>query len=477
MDWDAVVFTSSLDFDRVLLRFDILGDIAHVIMLSEAGILGRDDAKKILKGLKTLLADCDNLEFAHELEDIHMALEAELIRRIGDVGGKLHTARSRNDQVACDLRMWVREEVNTISYLLIRLIKTLLKLSNSHRETIMPGYTHLQHAQPTTLAHHLLSYCDAYFRNLQRLRECYKRINLNPLGAGALSTTSYPIDRRVTTRLLGFDGIIENSMDAVSSRDFLLETMASLSLLAVDISRFAEDLILWSTYEFGFVEISNEFASTSSIMPQKKNPDTLEIIRGKTGRVIGNLTACLAISKSLPNSYNRDLQEISPLASNSIEIIKASLTLMEKILASLKVNQEKMAASCNETFITATELADFFVKKKGLPFRTAHEIVGKIVSEAMKAGLKPSDVDLNFIEKVYGKKLGITETEVKRILSPIEAVKSRKTLGSPSPEETSRMIKMRERWIDREEENLKRRINRLRSCEKTLFKEVERLVG
>ncbi|MFQ5801013.1 MAG: argininosuccinate lyase, partial [Candidatus Hydrothermarchaeales archaeon] len=422
-DENVAAFTSSIEFDTELFEYDILGDMAHLVMLHEQGIVEKEDAKKILAVLKVLFdKGIKSIELDPGLEDIHMAIEAHIINEVGEVGGRLHTARSRNDQVACDLRMKAREEINILSKAVIGLLVSLLEVAEKNTLTIMPAFTHLQHAQPTTLAHHLLSYVNSLSRGLDRLEEAYKRVDLCPLGAAAVTTTSFPIDREHTAKLLGFEGILENSMDAVSSRNYMVETASVASLLSLDISRIAEELILWSTQEFSFIEVSDSFASTSSIMPQKKNPDILEIIRARTGATIGGLVSLLTMARSLPQSYNRDLQELSPVFFGSINNVTTSLTLISKVIETIKVNEEKMNAACQRDFSTATELADVIVRKKKLPFRTAHQIVGAAVSKAIQQGISASEITSKFLDEVAvsitGKKMGLSEEQVTSAMTP-----------------------------------------------------------
>jgi argininosuccinate lyase len=481
MDEEVANYTSSLEFDKNIAMYDLLGSAAHALMLYENKIISKDDASKILKILKQMLnKGVQKLQFDPRDEDIHMVIEKYIIKEIGEVGGKLHTARSRNDQVACDLRMWVRDAVNDTISSIIELANTLLDISAKNVETVLPGYTHLQHAQPTTLAHHFLAHCDALTRDLERLEDAYKRINLNPLGSGALATTSFAIDRKRTAQLLGFDGIIENSIDAVSARDFMLEVLSSLAILMGDIGRMLEELILWSTYEFGFVELSNKFASTSSIMPQKKNPDVLEIVRARASKVLGNLVSSLTLVKSLPYAYNRDLQELSPLLFDSFNVTKSSLIILNKVIKTLKINKKRMLEICNENFITATELADLIVKEKGIPFRTAHRIVGALVSEAIKAGKRPAEINAEFVDeiskKVIGKPLNIKGEKIKRALLPFEAVAAKNVTGGPSPTEVKRMIKIREKIISKKQENLKNRAKRIEDSQQLLFSAMDNLI-
>jgi argininosuccinate lyase len=476
-DADAASYTSSLDFDKNIASYDVLGDMAHAIMLYESRIIKKTEAGKILKGLLKIYKDVDRLRFGPQIEDVHMAVEQKLTKDIGSAGGKLHTARSRNDQVVLDLRMWARDEIIETSQALLSLEKVLLTLSKKHTETIMPGYTHMQRAQPTTLAHHILSYVDAFMRDVDRLSGTYSRVNQSPLGACAFAGTSFPIDTKKTASLLGFDGVMENSMDAVSSRDFITETLSCLAIIEANVSRIATELILWSTTEFGFVEIADEFASTSSIMPQKKNPDTLEIMRARSALAYGKLLVGLSMVRGLPNSYNRDFQELSPLLHDSLEITKQSLFLLEKIMKTMKVNKKRMAGACEEGFITATELADLLVREKAMPFRDAHQLVGAAVKRAMKENKKPSEIDSKFLSKIKGWPKGISENKIKEALSPKEAVKSKKAIGGPAPTETKKRITAKTNALKRKENELRGRVKKVKNSKNNLLKRAKRLGG
>ncbi len=459
VDLDFAEYTSSLEFDKRIFIFDILGSIAHAIMLCEAGIIGKRDANKILKALVEILNDgIEALRLDPKLEDIHMAIEKKLIEKIGDTGGKLHVARSRNDQIACDLRLWIREEINEVSFLLLELIKTLLNLCEDNVKTILPGYTHLQRAQPTTLAHHFLSYVDMFIRDFHRLSQVYERTNKNPLGACALAATSFPIRREITTNLLGFDDVIENSMDAVSARDYMLELASCLAILMVNMSRICEELILWSSQEFNFIELSDELSSTSSIMPQKKNPDALEIMRARTSKVIGNLMSILSLIKALPQSYNRDFQELSPVIADSLDITKTSLSLLNKIIATIKINREKMKKACDE-FILTTDLADFLVKDGGISFREAHRIVASTVAAN----------NLSSLFELYKRKKG-------RTLTLQEAVESRRVRGGPSSREVKRMLSARREMLAELDTKLKKTMEKIEKIKENLIKKAESYV-
>jgi argininosuccinate lyase len=359
---------------------DIYGSIAHAKMLGECNIISKEESELIQKTLLQILQDIEEgkITFEIDAEDIHMNIEKILISRIGDTGKKLHTGRSRNDQVALDFRMYLKDEVKQITSCLVELEQTLLSLSSKHLDTIMPGYTHLQKAQPITLAHHLMAYFQMFKRDIERLQDCYKRINIMPLGSGALAGTTYNLNREMVAQQLGFDQITQNSLDAVSDRDFAIELASCLSIVMMHLSRFCEELILWSSHEFSFIEMDDAYSTGSSIMPQKKNPDVAELIRGKTGRVYGNLFALLTTMKSLPLAYNKDMQEDKEVLFDSIDTLKQCLPVFIKMIETMKPNKAKMYAGAQGGFTNATDVADYLVKK-GMPFREAHEVVGKMV--------------------------------------------------------------------------------------------------
>ena len=450
----ALRYSSSIDFDRKILEADILVDMAHTIMLTETGILSKEDGAKILDALDKIRGmDYEELTRG-DFEDIHVAIETRLIQMLGEnVGGRMHTARSRNDEISTCLRLRLRWDLQEVMSLTIDLMKTLLLIAKEHIWTIMPGYTHCQRAQPVTLAHHLLAYFDMFQRDLERLLESYKRVSKSPLGAGALATTSFPINRQLTAELLGFEGIVENSIDAVSSRDFLLEALLCLAILGSNISRLAEELILWSTSEFGFVELPDEYTSTSSIMPQKKNPDVMEITRARCGQIFGDLMSCLSIIKALPLTYNRDLQQLTPNAWRAIDNVKEILVILRKVLEKAKFNEDKMAKATYESFVTATDLADMLVREKGIPFRTAHTIVGALILEAMEKELGLDQIDSKLLDmisvRVYGKPLAVDNDKIKDALDPRKSVERRKVVGGPSPEIVEKALKRREEVLEK----------------------------
>jgi argininosuccinate lyase len=380
-------FTASIAFDQRLYRYDILGSIAHARMLARQGIITAAEAAQIVAGLEGIRTDIDAGQFAFKvsLEDIHMNVEARLIERIGPVGGKLHTARSRNDQVALDVRLYLRDELGEILGYLDRLQESLLVQAEQNLAVIMPGYTHLQTAQPVLFAHHLLAYYEMLRRDAGRMADVRKRLNVLPLGAGALAGTTFPIDREFVAEQLGFDGVTRNSLDSVSDRDFAVEFCAAAALVMMHLSRLAEELILWSSADFDFVELSDAFCTGSSIMPQKKNPDVPELVRGKTGRVYGNLVALLTLMKSLPLAYNKDMQEDKEPLFDSIDTVKGSLKVFADLIAQLRVKADNMRLAAARGFSTATDVADSVVRK-GLPFRQAHEVVGKTVRYCIEHG-------------------------------------------------------------------------------------------
>jgi argininosuccinate lyase len=419
-------FGASISFDQQLVEEDIQGSIAHVMMLGECGIVPLGEVKEIAKGLHTLLekARAGSLSFQAEQEDIHLNIEKMLIDEIGEVGGKLHTGRSRNDQVATDMHLYMRKEVNEIIHLLKKCQESLLHQAEYHIETIMPGYTHLQRAQPISFAHHLLAYFWMLERDKERLQDALKRINISPLGCGALAGTTFPIDRHYTAELLEFEGIYENSLDGVSDRDFIIEFLSHASLMMMHLSRFCEELIIWSSQEFQFVEIDDAYATGSSMMPQKKNPDMAELIRGKTGRVYGNLMSLLTVMKGLPLAYNKDLQEDKEGMFDTVTTVKGCLSIMTGMIETLHVNKEKMHKATTQDFSNATELADYLAIK-GVPFRDAHEIVGKLVLLCLQQGIYLQDLPMS----VYKDTSAYFEEDIYEVLDPMTVVARRNSAG------------------------------------------------
>lgn len=426
-------FLASIDFDRRLYRHDILGSIAHARMLARCGIISREEGEQLVRGLRDLLADIEagRVEFSPEAEDIHLNVETLLTERLGEVAKKLHTARSRNDQVALDLRLYLKEEAAAVIQMLCQLEETLLRLAEEHVETVMPGYTHLQRAQPVSLAHHLLAYFEMFARDIGRLHDCRRRLDVLPLGAGALAGPTYPIDRQFVAEQLGFASLSENSLDAVSDRDFVVEFLAAASLIMMHLSRFCEELVLWSSEEFAFVELADAFTTGSSMMPQKKNPDVAELIRGKTGRVYGSLIAVLTMLKGLPLAYNKDLQEDKEPLFDAVDTLKACLEVFVPMLASLKVDRQRLAESAagRLDLSLATDLADYLVGK-GVPFRTAHHLVGQIVAYCVEQ--KRPLRQLSLAE--YRQFSEAFAEDVYQVLDVKAALARRAVYGAPAPQ-------------------------------------------
>lgn len=419
-------FGASIFFDQELVTEDLEGSLAHVTMLAKCGIITEDEGNKIKNGLEQLkeLAAQDELSYSIKLEDIHLNLESLLTDMVGPVGGKLHTARSRNDQVATDMHLYLRKQVQNIIQLIEEMQAALLEQAEANIETIMPGYTHLQRAQPISFAHHLMAYFWMLERDKERFNESIKRINLSPLGAGALAGTTFPIDRHLSAELLNFEGIYENSLDAVSDRDFILEFLSDCSILMMHLSRLSEEIILWSSQEFRFIELDDSFATGSSIMPQKKNPDMAELIRGKTGRVYGNLMGLLTVLKGLPLAYNKDMQEDKEGMFDTVKTVTGSLKIFAGMIQTMTVNKQHMGKATKTDFSNATELADY-LSDKGVPFREAHEIVGKLVLACVKKGCFLSDLPLAEYKEAHPH----FDEDIYIVLDPITAVKRRNSAG------------------------------------------------
>ena len=396
LDKTADDFNSSIHFDKKMYKQDIRGSMEHASMLCKVGILTVDELGEIVSGLASILADLNNgtLAFDENAEDIHMFVEAELTKRIGDTGKKLHTARSRNDQVALDLRLYMRDETAEVIEMLKELIGAILEQAKENTETIMPGYTHLQRAQPITFAHHLLAYCMMLLRDITRLEDALKRMNYSPLGSCALAGTTYPTNRDMVAEALGFDGICMNSIDGVSDRDYCIELESAFATIMMHLSRFSEEIILWSSWEFKFVELDDSYTTGSSIMPQKKNPDMAELVRGKTGRVYGDLMATLTMLKGIPLAYNKDMQEDKEAIFDSVETVKKCLAVFIPMVKTMKALKENMYNASKKGFINATDLADYLTKR-GIPFRSAYKIVGTIVGKCVKEGITLDEVPLD----------------------------------------------------------------------------------
>ncbi len=437
-------FNASIAFDSRLYHHDITGSIAHTRMLARQGIISVTERDLIIAGLEEIRQEIEQgkLEFSPAAEDIHMNIETFLIAKIGDVGKKLHTGRSRNDQVALDLRLYLRQEIEEIQDLLLKLEELLLELAAEHIETIMPGYTHLQKAQPVSLAHHLMAYFEMLRRDLERLQDTKKRLNYMPLGSGALAGTVFDLDRQYVSDQLGFSGITRNSLDAVSDRDFVLEFCACASIMMMHMSRLAEEIILWSTHEFSFVELDDAFATGSSIMPQKKNPDIAELIRGKTGRVYGDLITLLTIMKALPLAYNKDMQEDKEALFDAVDTVKKCLLVITPLLQTARFNRENMARGARGGFTNATDLADYLVRK-GLPFRDAHEVVGKAVLYCIEKGSVLEELS----REEYQRFSPVFEEDVYSAISITNSLASRQIAGGPAPIAVKAALQEARAWL------------------------------
>ena len=437
-------FQSSIHFDQRLYREDIQGSLAHSEMLAAQGVISQADKEAIQKGLTEILADIEagKVEFSPANEDIHMNVEALLTQRVGEAGKRLHTARSRNDQVALDFRLYVRREIGTVVGQLLDLEKVLCAQAKEHQNTVMPGYTHLQRAQPVSFAQHLLAYAAQFSRDVTRLEDCRKRLNECPLGSGALAGTTYPIDRFQTAKALGFDRPCGNSMDGVSDRDYALELLSALSILMMHLSRFAEEVILWCSWEFKFVELDEAYSTGSSIMPQKKNPDMAELVRGKTGRVYGDLMGLLTVMKGLPLAYNKDMQEDKEPVFDAVDTVKMCLPVFAGMIASMRVLPQNMRRAAGGGFINATDCADYLTKK-GMPFRDAYTTVGNLVYYCTQQGKLLEELtleELKNISPLFGE-------DVYEALSLETCMGQRRSHGGPAPEETERQIRELEAFI------------------------------
>ena len=440
-------FNASISFDQKFYAQDIRGSIAHVTMLQKQGILTKEEKESIIEGLKGIQADVENgtLEITDEYEDIHSFVEANLIDRIGDAGKKLHTGRSRNDQVALDMRLYTRDEIEALDTLLKELLEVLLKLMKEHIETYMPGFTHLQKAQPVTLAHHLGAYFEMFKRDRLRMKDIRKRMNYCPLGAGALAGTTYPLDREYTAELLGFDGPTLNCMDSVSDRDYLIEMLSAMSTVMMHLSRFCEEVIIWNSNEYQFVEIDDAYSTGSSIMPQKKNPDIAELVRGKTGRVYGALMSLLTTMKGIPLAYNKDMQEDKELVFDAIDTTKGCLALFTGMLRTMRFRKQRMEDSAKNGFTNATDAADYLVNH-GVPFRDAHGIVGQLVLYCIAKGIALDDLSLEEYKAISP----VFEEDVYEAISMKTCVEMRNTIGAPGKSAMEQAIALEEAYLKEE---------------------------
>ena len=437
-------FNASISFDRRFYAQDIRGSIAHVMMLAKQGILTEEERQKMISGLEGILRDVEDgvLEISEQYEDIHSFVEAVLIDRIGEPGKKLHTGRSRNDQVALDMKLYIRDEVYAADNLLKELLEVLLAVMEEHIDTVMPGFTHLQKAQPITLAHHMGAYFEMFKRDRSRMKDIYQRMNYCPLGSGALAGTTYPLDRAYTAELLGFAGPTWNSMDSVSDRDYLIEFLSALSMVMMHLSRFSEEIIIWNSNEYQFVEIDDAYSTGSSIMPQKKNPDIAELVRGKTGRVYGALTSLLVTMKGLPLAYNKDMQEDKELAFDAIDTAKGCLSLFTGMLRTMKFQKEQMEQSAKNGFTNATDAADYLVGR-GVAFRDAHGIVGQLVLTCLEKGISLEEMTLEEYQQISP----VFQEDIYDAISLKTCVEKRNTIGAPGREVMEQVISLQKRYL------------------------------
>lgn len=440
-------FHSSISFDKRMYKQDIMGSYAHAGMLGKQGIIPKEDSELIRKTLLEILEDIENgkIEFDEKAEDIHMNIETILIQRINEVGKRLHTGRSRNDQVALDIRMYLKEEIKDIKALIKELIKTLNKIASENTETIMPGYTHLQNAQPVTLAHHLLAYVEMFKRDYDRLSDAYKRTNVMPLGSGALASTTYPLDRQAVCEELGFEAITLNSMDGVSDRDFVIELLSTLSMIMMHLSRFCEEIIIWSSQQYKFIELDDSYSTGSSIMPQKKNPDMAELIRGKTGRVYGDLMAMLTCMKGIPLAYNKDMQEDKEGVFDAIDTVKMCIPVFTGMVDTMTVNNSNMYNAAKKGFMNATDAADWLVKN-GMPFRDAHAVIGRLVLYCVENDKALEELTVSQLNE-YGE-TDLFNEDVFSAITLEACVNARNVDGGPSKEYIEKLIKFNEEILE-----------------------------
>ena len=437
-------FNASISFDQRFLKQDITGSIAHATMLGKTGIISEEESAKIIEGLKGILADVENgsLEITSEYEDVHSFVEANLIDRIGDAGKKLHTGRSRNDQVALDMKLYTRDEIINIKELVKELMETIHNLMKENLDTYMPGFTHLQKAQPVTFAHHAGAYMEMFKRDYSRLSDIFDRMNYCPLGAGALAGTTYPLDRKLTASILEFAGPTLNSMDSVSDRDYVIELLSALATIAMHLSRFSEEIIIWNSNEYQFVELDDAYSTGSSIMPQKKNPDIAELVRGKTGRVYAALVSMLTSMKGIPLAYNKDMQEDKELTFDAIDTVKGCIALFNGMIKTMKLNKERMRRSAMEGFTNATDAADYLVKK-GVPFRDAHGIIGRLVLYSIDNNKSLDELTIEEYKEICP----TFEEDIYEAISLETCVSLRNTIGAPGIEAMKKVIEINEKYL------------------------------
>ncbi|HRR90017.1 MAG TPA: argininosuccinate lyase [Eubacteriales bacterium] len=440
----AFIFNASLGVDKRLYAEDIAGSLAHAAMLKKTGIISEADADKIIAGLKEILAEIESGKLVISgAEDIHTFVEAELTKKIGPAGGKLHTARSRNDQAATDTKLYALKEINEIKSLIFKLLGVIYQKAEEGQDVIMPGYTHLQRAQPILLAHHLLAYAEMFKRDFSRLSDAAARASVSPLGAAALAGTTYPVDRKMCAEALGFLSVASNSIDAVSDRDYVIELASAIALIMSHLSRFSEEIVLWSSAEFGFLELSDAYSTGSSIMPQKKNPDIAELVRGKSGRAVGNLVALFTVMKGLPLAYNKDMQEDKELLFDSVDTVKACLDVFAGMLATSKFQGEKMAKAAKTGFLNATDISDYLAKK-GLPFREAYKITGRLVAYCIENRAEPEALTLETLKQFSE----LFESDVYASITLASCVNSRSSEGGTSPASVKLQLAALRRFLD-----------------------------
>ncbi|MFW6022642.1 MAG: argininosuccinate lyase [Halanaerobiaceae bacterium] len=442
------LFNASLGFDQKLYFYDITGSQAHAEMLVKQGILSEDEGKKISDGLQEILEEIENgsLEFDEKFEDIHSFVEKHLIDKIGSTGGKLHTGRSRNDQVALDIRLYLRDEIKNIQNLLINFMESIIKIAENSTDIYMPGYTHLQRAQVITYAHHLMAYYFMLKRDFEKLSDNYKRVNVLPLGSGALAGTTYQLDREFVANKLGFDSVSQNSIDGVSDRDFIIEFLSISSTIIMHLSRLSEEIILWSSSEYSFVELDDAYSTGSSIMPQKKNPDIAELTRGKTGRIFGHLIQLLTTLKGLPLAYNKDMQEDKEGLFDTVDTLKVILKIYPEMLETMKINKNNMLKACQKGFLNATDLADYLAKK-GMPFRKAHEIVGRAVVHCIENNIELEELNVKEYQELFPEEKDYFDDDLLKYLNLEYTVENRDIIGGPAPEEAARVISQEKEWL------------------------------
>ncbi|MCR5368799.1 MULTISPECIES: argininosuccinate lyase [Eubacterium] len=438
-------FNASITYDKRFLKQDVRGSIAHVTMLSSVDIISNEEKDLIIKTLNEIVEDVEagKLEITTKYEDVHSFVEANLIDRIGDTGKKLHTGRSRNDQVALDMRLYIRDEINEIKGDIKTLMQELLVLMKDNLDTVMPGFTHMQKAQPVTFAHHIGAYFEMFKRDFERLTDIYERMNYCPLGSGALAGTTYPLDRELTARLLGFKGPTLNSMDSVSDRDYIIELLSALSVIMMHLSRFSEEIITWNSNEYQFIELDDGYSTGSSIMPQKKNPDIAELVRGKTGRVYGALTTMLTVMKGIPLAYNKDIQEDKEMTFDAIDTVKNCITLFTGMISTMRINRPRMKDSAAGGFTNATDAADYLVNH-GVAFRDAHGIIGRLVLRCIELGVSLDELSLEEYKNISP----VFEEDIYKAISIEECVSKRNTIGAPGPESMKDVISKNETYLN-----------------------------